>query len=110
MSNKSFYSFYYFMNRCQSNSITKGNSMSFTEDSLSFDSISQNFLYINYILQILYRDEVSRIEEESRLEMEEENQNQENSKESNSNKVIDPVSTLSPEQRKVYNTALDGYV
>ena len=55
-------------------------------------------------IDISLKDSISRVSAANIVE------NPENSKESNSNKVIDPVSTLSPEQRKVYNTALDGYV
>ena len=58
------------------------------------------------------RDEVSRIEEESRIEMELEQHNQTNeiSEILPSEVSDDPLSSLSPEQRDVYNSAIDGYV
>lgn len=49
---------------------------------------------------ITFRDEVSRIEEESRMEME---------KSANTDSD-DPITSLSEEQKDVYQSALDGYV
>lgn len=74
--------------------------------------MSQNFLYYYFIQYFNCRDEVSRIEEESRLEMELEQQNQINKNQTIQNQMesSDPLASLSPEQREVYNSAIDGYV